>query len=177
MSIYSPRQSSVCESPVTGKSPTLPGRYLALLGLSGAFDSAWLIVRPIGGLYLTLKLPVALSFVCTAGRRAPAPTALRHKDAATSDSYIAPGSGISRGCEMYSRGRCVDRISTCSRAARCACSRRLDTLLLHQRDIRGKDEQPRSFHNRWICAVRLSWGYLVCLIQRGLSCDPSEACI
>ena len=29
---------------------------------------------------------------------------------------------------MYSRGRCVDRISTCSRAARCACSRRLDTF-------------------------------------------------
>ena len=117
------------ESPMTGRSPTLPGRYLALLGLSGAFDSAWLIARPIGGLYLTLKLPVALSFVCTAGRCAPAPTALRHKDAATSDSCIAPGSGISRGCEMYSRGRCVDRISTCSRAARCACSRRLDTLL------------------------------------------------
>jgi len=73
-----------------------------------------------------------------------ATTGLRHEDAAMSDGCATSGSGISWGCEMFSRGRCTDGISTCFRAARCACSRRLMTLLVRRGWAWHKLGPPRS---------------------------------
>ena len=91
-----------------------------------------------------------------------ATTGLRHEDAAMSDGCATPGSGISWGCKMCSWGRCVDRISTCSRAARCAYSRRLRTLFVRQGLTWDMPRAPRS-GGKQRCGLRAAWWLLKCL--------------